>query len=140
MQMSRRRLLASTVMLVACVTSRLGAQRSAPVTLENRAIRIQLDARDGQLIELVDKGNRKSSLTGARDSIGLWQLHLRTGADTTTISAARATRFRSSRVASGLQLVRERPRRSDPSLRSGRCCTRRFSDPPDTRAGVCFWR
>lgn len=105
MHMSRRRLLASAVLLVACVTSQLGAQRSAPVTLENRAIRIRLDGRDGQLIELVDKANRKSFLTGARDSIGLWQLHLRTGADTTTLGAARATRFRSSRVASGLRLV-----------------------------------
>ncbi len=88
-------------------TSAAAQQATDPIALENRALRIALDSRDGRIVELRDKATNQQFVT-AGDSLGLWVIHVRRGAESGMLTPANANSFRWSRFgASGLQLVWE---------------------------------
>ena len=63
-------------------SSRTFAQNApSPIQLENRSLRIGLDARDGRVVQLLDRGTGQELVTANDDSVGLWDLHLMAGAE-----------------------------------------------------------
>jgi hypothetical protein len=97
------------VLTIALVSggSRTAAQNTAaPIRLENRALRIGLDARDGSVVQFLDRATGHELVTASDDSVGLWDLHLMARAEVQRITPARAKQFRWARTSgSALQLT-----------------------------------
>lgn len=79
----------------ACVSAPVAAQqRLAPIRIENAALTLSLDGRDGHVLALLDRGTGQQFIGHSPDSTGLWLLHVAGAAGGETITPARARRFR----------------------------------------------
>ena len=75
---------------------------AAPIRLENAQMRVVFDAKDGHVVELVDRKSGKAFLTSPADTLGVWDVHVADeGGSARRLRPADARRFRFSRSSVG---------------------------------------
>jgi hypothetical protein len=76
------------------LASPLAAQAAGSIVLENRALRLVLDERDGHVAQLIDRATEYLILDASSDTVGLWDLHLASG----HVTPRRAAQFQWTRT------------------------------------------
>jgi hypothetical protein len=89
------------LLTVICAASAEAQTAAAPIRLENEHMRVVFDAKDGRVIELVDRKSGKSFVDAPADTLGVWDVHAIAGGTTRRVRPADARRFRWSRTHAG---------------------------------------
>jgi hypothetical protein len=74
------------------ISARAQDTRTA-IEIENPSLLIGFDARDGRLIQLLDRATKQDLVTASSDTVGLWELHATNGADVKHITPSQARSF-----------------------------------------------